>query len=163
MEESVEPIRKLMDRYYHFWFGVNALYDEWARWKGLTVNSLFTLFQLYESEGGCTQQQIADKLQQHKQTVSALLDKMEERGYICRLTRENDRRSKRVTLTEEGRALAGSLRENLSSVEVDVLGNMTPLERAGMVDGSERFLFLLRERYQKEKDRAAAEKSPQNH
>ena len=163
MDESVKPIKELMDRYFDFLFGINALYDEWARWKGLTINSLFTLVLLYQAQDGCTQQQIADKLQQHKQTVSALLDRMEERGYICRLTRENDRRSKTVILTEEGRALAGGLMESMTAFETDVLEGMPPAEREGLINGSERFLFLLRERYQKEKDCDAAEKSTQNH
>src|SRR5688572_22432651 len=71
------------------------------RRAGLTGAQFDVLAQVGAREG-CTQQELADSLLVTKGNVTQLLDRMEECGW---LTRTQEGRSKRVSLTRAGRAL----------------------------------------------------------
>ena len=68
---------------------------------GLTGAQFDVLAQVGMREG-CTQQELAEALLVTKGNVTQLLDRMEEAGW---LTRTQEGRTKRVSLTPEGRAL----------------------------------------------------------
>ncbi len=102
-------------RYYTLWRESNAVYEDWAKAHGLSLNSLLVLYSFHEEDGACTQKQISRKWLIPKQTVHAILKDFEEKGFIVLVPEAADRRNKQIHLTEEGRQFVnrtmGELRE----------------------------------------------------
>lgn len=85
------------------------------------------LVNLYRSEG-MTQQDLARKLLVGRSNMSMLLPQMEKRGLLTRTGDTRDRRVLRLSLTDEGRALA----EQAMKIQTDVIERTlshTPIER----------------------------------
>ncbi|MEN2423411.1 MULTISPECIES: MarR family winged helix-turn-helix transcriptional regulator [Streptomyces] len=74
--------------------------------------------------------------------ATRLIARMQERGLVRREAAPRDRRSKVVTATEEGRALARRVRADMHAVH-DALQALTPGERAALLPLLERLGTLL--------------------
>ena len=83
---------------------VISLYTPWLKPLGLTYTQYIVFLVLWEKDG-LTVGEICDKLMLDNGTLSPLLRKMEQAGYIERKRSEQDDRVVVITLTEEGKAL----------------------------------------------------------
>ena len=61
----------------------------------------FMLIDLLWNQGEMTQQQLADQLQKDKNSVTMLVDAIEQKGLVVRKPTVNDRRSNTVVLTDK--------------------------------------------------------------
>ncbi len=64
-------------------------------------------------------------------TLTGVLDRLENRGYLTRELDAADRRSFRLPLTEAGRAVAGRVRAALAELEGDALAHLSATQIAG--------------------------------
>jgi DNA-binding MarR family transcriptional regulator len=81
--------------------------------------------QLVEA-GVATTRDLAVAMRMTPQAVSAIVAQLETRGFLVRRRQERDARAKLITLTDEGRRLAGAIVRALLSVEqdwVDAIGH----------------------------------------
>ena len=62
------------------------------------------------SQDGCSQAELADRLDQSESSVSTLVDRMRKDGLLYRLRSKTDRRMRSLMLTEKGRELFTSAR-----------------------------------------------------
>lgn len=138
-KNNIDEVRKDIDAYYESWFRINQAYSVWAQQHGTTDNMIFTLYEIFSSEEGCTQQQICQKLFLPKQTISFLLSKLEKKGYILRRENPGDRRNKLVAFTQEGRKYAQQLLSELDYAEVRAFLGMTSEERRAVSAGLRSF------------------------
>ena len=99
---------------------VISLYTPWLKPLGLTYTQYIVFLVLWEKDG-ITVGEICDKLMLDNGTLSPLLKKMQQAGYVERKRSDVDDRVVVVTLTEEGKALQEKAR--------DVPGNV-----AGCID-----------------------------
>ena len=83
---------------------VISLYTPWLKPLGLTYTQYIVFLVLWEKDG-ITVGEICDRLMLDNGTLSPLLKKMQQAGYIERRRSEEDDRVVVITLTEEGRAL----------------------------------------------------------
>ena len=83
---------------------VTGLYTPWLKELGLTYTQYITLLVLWEKDG-ITVGEICEKLMLDNGTVSPLLKKMEQAGYISRSRSADDDRVVVITLTEQGREM----------------------------------------------------------
>ncbi len=83
---------------------VVSLYTPWLKPLGLTYTQYIVLLVLWEKDG-ITVGEICDRLMLDNGTLSPLLKKMQQAGYIERKRSEKDDRVVLITLTDEGRAL----------------------------------------------------------
>jgi DNA-binding MarR family transcriptional regulator len=83
---------------------VTALYTPYLKPLGLTYTQYIVFLVLWEKDG-LTVGEIGDTLMLDNGTLSPLLKKMEQAGYIERQRSREDERVVVITLTEEGRAL----------------------------------------------------------
>ncbi|PSL43387.1 MarR family transcriptional regulator [Chitinophaga niastensis] len=71
----------------------------------ITPDMYFILRYLWGEKDGCRQQELADKTDKDKASLTKLLDNLEKRSLVTRTMDEKDRRSKRVWLTAAGKKL----------------------------------------------------------
>ena len=83
---------------------VTGLYTPWLKPLGLTYTQYIVFLVLWEKDG-VSVTEIGEKLMLDNGTLSPLLKKMEQAGYIERRRSARDDRVVEITLTEAGRAL----------------------------------------------------------
>ena len=83
---------------------VISLYTPWLKPLGLTYTQYIVFLVLWEKDG-CTVGELCETLMLDNGTISPLLKKMQEAGYVERTRSKDDDRVVVVTLTEAGRAL----------------------------------------------------------
>ena len=96
---------------------VTGLYTPVLRPLGLTYTQYIVFLVLWEKDG-LTVGEIGEKLMLDNGTLSPLLKKMEQAGYVCRERSREDERVVVITLTEAGRAL----REKAKDIPAKVAG-----------------------------------------
>lgn len=87
-----------------------------------------TLFLLWEQEG-LSQTELAKACGTEHYTTTRVLDKLEELGLIERRTDPTSRRTFRIHLTEQGRALEKPLTDTAQRVNDHYLGPLTPAQQ----------------------------------
>ena len=83
---------------------VTGLYTPWLKPLGLTYTQYIVLLVLWEKDG-ISVSDIGEKLMLDNGTLSPLLKKMEQAGYVARRRCRKDDRVVEITLTDEGREL----------------------------------------------------------
>ena len=83
---------------------VTGLYTPWLKPLGLTYTQYIVFLVLWEKDG-ISVSEIGEQLMLDNGTLSPLLKKLEQAGYIERRRSREDDRVVEITLTEEGRAL----------------------------------------------------------
>ena len=105
---------------------VTNLYTPWLKPLGLTYTQYIVFLVLWEKDG-ISVTEIGEKLMLDNGTLSPLLKKLEQAGYVERRRRREDDRVVEITLTEEGRAL----QERAKDVPFKVAGCLDlPAEKA---------------------------------
>ena len=129
---------------------VVGLYTPWLKPLGLTYTQYIVFLVLWERDG-CSVGELCEKLMLDNGTLSPLLKKMQQAGYVERTRSEADDRVVVVTLTEKGRAL----QEEAKDVPAKVAGCIDlPPEKA-------RTLFtLLYELLDRQKNEPQDRKEP---
>ncbi len=90
----------------------------------LTFPRYETLMVLYYSRRGeMPLGKLSDRLQVHRASVTNVIDKLEDRGYVARIAHESDRRTILARITDQGRAAA----EQATAILNDAAFGMAPL------------------------------------
>lgn len=99
---------------------MRTLFDARAKELGLTQSRARLLLALAQEEG-ITQTQLAAALDIEQPSLVGLLDGLEKLGSITRQADPDDRRSKRIYLTDQARAEAGGLLAFSASLRQQIL------------------------------------------
>ena len=89
---------------------VTGLYTPWLKPLGLTYTQYIVFLVLWEKDG-ISVTEIGEKLMLDNGTLSPLLKKMEQAGYVERRRCRKDDRVVEITLTDAGRALQEKAKE----------------------------------------------------
>ena len=89
---------------------VISLYTPWLKPLGLTYTQYIAFLVLWEQDG-ITVGELCDRLMLDNGTISPLLKKMQQAGYIERKRSEEDDRMVLITLTEQGKELQERAKE----------------------------------------------------
>ena len=91
------------------------------------INALANL-----GEGGTLNiRQLSERTGTRANTLTSLLDRLENRGYLARELDPADRRSFRLPLTETGQAVATRVRAAIAELERDALSRLDATQLAG--------------------------------
>ena len=82
--------------------------------------------------GGMTLNDLAAQLYLDKSTASRVVDALERKGYVTRLTHPEDRRAVLLDATPAGRALEGKIRDSILAEEREMLAGFAPDVRQAM-------------------------------
>ncbi|HWN60526.1 MAG TPA: MarR family transcriptional regulator [Streptosporangiaceae bacterium] len=95
--------------------------------SGAEINALANL-----GDGGTLNvRQLSERTGTRASTLTGLLDRLENRGYLTRELDPADRRSFRLPLTEAGQAVAGRVRAAVADLERDAAARLSETEIAG--------------------------------
>ena len=95
--------------------------------SGAEINALANL-----GDGGTLNvRQLSDRTGTRASTLTGLLDRLENRGYLTRELDPADRRSFRLPLTEAGRAVASQVLTAIADLERDALSRLPATQIAG--------------------------------
>ncbi|OYW11604.1 MAG: MarR family transcriptional regulator [Planctomycetales bacterium 12-60-4] len=86
------------------------------------------------SPQGLTVQGIGDRLISRAPDMTRLLDRLEDRGWVARVRRSDNRRVVDVTLTASGRALLEELAAKVRECHHAQLGHLTPEQLQALID-----------------------------
>ena len=89
---------------------VTGLYTPWLKPLGLTYTQYIVLLVLWEQDG-VSVTEIGERLMLDNGTLSPLLKKLEQAGYVTRQRSHEDERVVVIRLTENGRALQEKARD----------------------------------------------------
>lgn len=86
-------------------------------------------------EGGVTQARLADRLEIEPISVSRLVDRMEQAGWVERQADPNDRRIKIIVATETTHKLKAEVKAIAHSVYAEALSGLPPEAQAALLSG----------------------------
>ena len=112
---------------------LRTTYDRRIRDLGLTRSQWWVLTHLYRKDG-ITQSELAEILELEKPSLGRLLDRLEAKGWVRRAADPEDRRAKRVFLTDRVEAPMQIMREIAAGVREDALSGLSPGDRDRFVD-----------------------------
>jgi MarR family transcriptional regulator, transcriptional regulator for hemolysin len=97
-----------------------TLFDKWLSPLGVTRSQWWVLAFLSRNDG-MAQTELAEELDVGKVALGALIDRLEEAGFVKRILDPTDRRVKRVVLTKQSKGLIDTLREKNSQFNQHIL------------------------------------------
>lgn len=138
-------LRELLDQYYVVWQEYNAVYEEWAKRQGLSVNGLLVLCAMEDGGEDCTQKKISQRWRIPKQTVNMVLKEFERKGLVQFFPMREDRRNKAIRFTEAGRDYAEGILSRLRKAELFAIGEMGVEKMEQLNESMALFARLFRE------------------
>ena len=112
---------------------LRTTYDRRVRDLGLTRSQWWVLTHLFRRDG-ITQSELAETLELERPSLGRLLDRLEAKGWVRREACANDRRAKRIFLTEAADTPMQVMREIAAGVREDALSGLSGEERDRFVD-----------------------------
>lgn len=116
-----------------------ALYDEYAKRHGMLMKTLLVTNALFYAQDGMTQTEICRRTFQSKQTVNLIVKNLLRDGYVTVTEIPEDRRNKRVRMTDAGRAYCGKVVRHITWAEDTAMSLLTPEEQKTLIDLSRTF------------------------
>lgn len=110
-----------------------ALYVEYAKRHGILMKTLLTVNALYYAEDGLTQKQICDHTSQAKQTINLIISHLLDDGYVTVTEVPENKRTKIVKLTEEGRVWCKETVLRVTWAEETAMNMLSPEEQEQLV------------------------------
>ena len=136
----------------HAWYSLNQTFRRRIAHTGATPDQYTALRTLYEHSGrGLTQSQLTELIASDPNTVAALVERMEQAGWVAREPHERDRRANRIRLLPSGERKFRQLRKIALALQQEILGDWPE---------SRREEFLANLAYVADRCRAAARSAP---
>ena len=124
-----------------------AVFESYAHHHGLTAKELFVLDIIWFSPDGCLQADICSRLSATKQTVSAIVRKFADRGYLTLSESADDRRSRVIKMTAEGYEHIGRIIAPAASAEIDAMNDLSQKEAELLVRITRKFSGSMERRF----------------
>lgn len=116
-----------------------ALYDEYAKRHGMLMKTLLVTNALFYAQDGMTQTEVCRRTFQSKQTVNLIVKNLLRDGYVTVTEIPEDRRNKRVRMTDAGRTYCGKVVRHITWAEDTAMSLLTPEEQKTLIDLSRTF------------------------
>lgn len=116
---------------------IDRLYETYARASGMTYMSMAVLDLIFEYADGCTQKKICEETHYPKQSVNLIVKSFWQDGLVRLEELPEDRRNKRIVLTDRGHAYAEKAVGTLRRIDESAAEKLDAQQR-------EQLLSLLR-------------------
>lgn len=128
-------------------------YESWdvyqiaCRYAGLTENELWILLETEAADGILCQADIARNCGIPIQTVNSALSKMVKKGWIELVPLPENRKTKRVVLTEEGIRRFSPMLQKIHEAEQKALGSLEPEQLRMMFQSMQQYVSELEKQF----------------
>lgn len=116
-----------------------ALYSEYAKSRGMLMNTLLVVNALFYAKDGLTQRDICDRTFQSKQTVNLIIRNLLNEVYVTVEERKENKREKLVRMTDAGRAYCEKVVRHITWAEDTAMSMFSPEEQKQLIDLSRTF------------------------
>lgn len=116
-----------------------ALYSEYAKSRGMLMNTLLVVNALFYAKDGLTQRDICDRTFQSKQTVNLIIRNLLNEVYVTVEERKENKREKLVRMTDAGRAYCEKVVRHVTWAEDTAMSMFSPEEQKQLIDLSRTF------------------------
>lgn len=127
------------------YYNVNRLFNQFYKSSlkafNLTYTQYLTLVSLWDNPSQ-TLHELGKELDLASNTLTPLLKRLEEKGYVVRLRPEKDKRQLVVQLTEEGRALQQEVESHLMMCFSSIEG-LTPEKALELIEENNKIIEQL--------------------
>ena len=107
----------------------SAMYGfELLKEENLHPRQMPLLINLWKKEG-CTQKELAQKMEIKPSTLNVMIGRMEKNGLIEKRKDEDDSRKSRIYFTEKGKSLCERCKTRFDKIQKDVYGYFTEEEQ----------------------------------
>lgn len=137
-----EKSRELLAKFNTIWKENNDIYRQLAKGFHMSDAAFWILYSLREQNMPLTQSELCSMLYEPKQTIHSSLKKLEEGGYIKRMSGK-DHRSKKIALTEKGESLARYTTDLVMVEEQNALMELSEQEQVQFIELFRKYTNLL--------------------
>lgn len=131
MEYSMEDqVRQFCDA----WQELNMIYEDYARSIDVPYTNLYIL-SLITRIDGCTQKTICEKTFLPRQTVNTIVTGFYKKHWIILRELPEDRRTKTIHLTEEGKEYTQKIIPQIQKAELAAMEKLTEEQRKALLEG----------------------------
>jgi MarR family transcriptional regulator, lower aerobic nicotinate degradation pathway regulator len=110
---------------------------------GISLAQLFVLQQLAERSADSLNE-LADRTATHQSSVSVVVRRLVERGYVSRTASQADKRRIEIAVTDSGRALLRDAPETIQTRLVQAARQMAPDDQNTLAELLERWLHVAK-------------------
>lgn len=152
LSQTIRKMKTMSDYHYskqlcHSFYQVNKLFNQFYMKNltefDLTYTQYLVLLVLWE-KAPLTLKELGEKLDLASNTLTPLLKRLEEKGYIQRLVPKQDKRQLIVQLTEKGQGLQAILEEKLLS-NFQQLNGLTQEKKQAYVKHNQELIASLQD------------------
>ena len=112
---------------------LRTIFDRRVKSMGLTRSQWWVLTHVFRNHGA-TQSELAEALEVEKATLGRLLDRLVDKGWIRRESDVDDRRAKRIYLTEEVEPAMKAMRAAAAELRREAFAGLSAEERERLID-----------------------------
>jgi len=138
-------IQELIDRYVTISFQVHKKAESLVKGQigdDLTNDQHYILRYISQS-GECTSSELADAFEVNKSAITAIINRMADRGLIQRTRDKNDRRVVYLTLTEAGNTLYQNCQEKIRFLVESIITQFEDSEIKNFINTYEKLAQIL--------------------
>lgn len=138
-------IEELIDRYVSVSFKVTKKAESLIKFQlgdDLTTDQLYILRYIHQT-GECTSSELADAFDVNKSAITAIINRLVNRGLILRTRDENDRRVVYLTLTPEGTELHQKTQEKVHLLVESFITQFDETEITNFMNTYEKLAMIL--------------------
>ncbi len=144
---TVNNIKELVDRYIEVSFSVNSKAESLVKEQissDLTNDQHYTLRYMHKV-GTCTSSELAEVFNVKKSAITAMINRMWEKGFIERTRDDNDRRVVYLTLTDKGNELFLKTEQRIHKLVESLITKFEQTEIEQFIKTFEKLNQLLQE------------------
>lgn len=125
-------------------------YHKIAMHYNLSDSSFWILYALYEKKEGCTQKELCTDWYINKQTINSSIKYLQSKGYITLHYEENNKKYKKVCLTDNGLEIANQTISKAMQIEKNAFKNIDEKEMDIAINFFKKQLTSLKDEITKE-------------
>ena len=123
---------------------IDQAFNEFLKKDNLTISQARVIHYLCKhKDKDVVQRDIEKFFRVSNPTVSGILNRLEEKDFIVRMTSENDKRIKVVTLTEKALELDDYLRNSLNNYEEEMMACLSQEEKNNLLDSMDKIINAM--------------------
>lgn len=103
---------------------------------------------LKDKNEGLSQQDLSERLVVTKSNVVGLVDRLEKSGLVKRKSDPSDRRTNRVVLTAEGKAILKKIEGDYSAAVDEIMNGLTKEEKAAIINATQKIRFFVKNNWE---------------